>query len=170
MIEVGIILGSDSDIPKIEGCFSILKKFEVEFEVVILSAHRTPEKTKEWVETASERGIKIIIAVAGGAAHLPGVVASYTTLPVIGVPIETNLMGGLDSVFSILQMPAGIPVATMPVGKSGGINAALYSIKILSLINPEYQEKIMDYRREFKQSIEEKNIQLNLNGYENFLK
>ncbi len=170
MPEVGIILGSDSDLPKIKECFSILEEFGVPFEVVVSSAHRTPERTKEWAKQAADRGIKVIIAAAGGAAHLPGVIASFTTIPVIGVPIETKLMGGIDSVLSILQMPAGIPVATMPVGRSGGANAALFAVSILSLIQPEYGNKLKAYREKTEKSIIEKNEKLARQGYREYIK
>ena len=170
MPEVGIILGSDSDLPKIKECFSILEEFGVPFEVIVSSAHRTPERTKEWAKQAADRGIKVIIAAAGGAAHLPGVIASFTTIPVIGVPIETKLMGGIDSVLSILQMPAGIPVATMPVGRSGGANAALFAVSILSLILPEYGTKLKAYREKTEKSIIEKNEKLARQGYREYIK
>ncbi len=170
MPEIGIILGSDSDLPKINECFSILEEFGVPFEVIVSSAHRTPERTKEWAKQAAERGIKVIIAAAGGAAHLPGVIASFTTIPVIGVPIETKVMGGIDSVLSILQMPAGVPVATMPVGRSGGANAALFAVSILSLIQPEYGHKLKAYREKTEQSIIEKNEKLARQGYREYIK
>jgi phosphoribosylaminoimidazole carboxylase PurE protein len=170
MAEVGIILGSDSDLPKVKDCFSILEKFDVPYEVIVSSAHRTPEKTKEWVTTARERGLKVIIAVAGGAAHLPGVVASHTTLPVIGVPIETKISGGLDSILSILQMPSGIPVGTMPAGRAGGSNAALYAVNILSIGDSSYEKKLETYRKEMAEKIEGKNIKMNEAGLDNYIK
>ena len=170
MSEIGIILGSDSDLPKVKNCFKILDKFGVNYEVLVSSAHRTPAKTKEWVSLARENGMKAIIAVAGGAAHLPGVVASYTTLPIIGVPIETKISGGLDSIFSILQMPSGIPVATMPAGQAGGTNAALYAISILSLIDFKYADALADYRKSMEVKIEEKNAKMNEMGLTNYIK
>lgn len=170
MAEVGIILGSDSDLPKVKDCFSILEKFEVPFEVIVSSAHRTPEKTKEWVSSARGKGMKVIIAVAGGAAHLPGVVASHTTLPVIGVPIETKIAGGLDSILSILQMPSGIPVGTMPSGRAGGANAALYAVNILSVLNDAYAQKLETYRKEMAEKIELKNSKMKESGLENYIK
>ncbi len=169
MPEVGIILGSDSDLPKVKNCFETLEKFDVAFEIIVSSAHRTPETTKEWVSSAKSRGIKAIIAVAGGAAHLPGVVASHTTLPVIGVPIETKISGGLDSILSILQMPGGIPVATMPAGRAGGINAALFAINILSVIDEKYAIKLQDYRKEMATKIEAKNKDMNAQGYKEYI-
>lgn len=170
MPEVAVILGSDSDLPKIASCFEILEEFKISFEVVVSSAHRTPEETKDWAKSAKERGVKIIIAAAGGAAHLPGVVASLTTLPVIGIPIETSLMGGIDSVFSILQMPSGIPVATMPVGKSGGANAALFALSVLALSNPSLADALEKYRSMQAKKVIDRNEKLQKMGYRNYLK
>lgn len=169
MPEVGIILGSDSDIPRISDCFAILEDFGVEFEAVVSSAHRTPEETKAWVKDAPSRGIRVIIAAAGGAAHLPGVVSSYTVLPVIGIPIETGVMGGLDSVLSILQMPSGIPVATMPVGRSGGANAALFAVSILALLDSGYAAKLTAYREKMRAGVIEKNEMLRRQGYRAYM-
>lgn len=170
MAEIGIILGSDSDLPKIKECLSIFEKFGVSFDLIISSAHRTPDQTMEWVKNAGQKGIKIIIAAAGGAAHLPGVVASHTTIPVIGIPIETKISGGLDSILSILQMPAGIPVATMPAGKSGGSNAALFAINILAIENKTFQNKLIDYRKNMIEKIKKKNDNIKSMGYEKYIK
>lgn len=169
MSAVGIITGSDSDLPKIKECFSTLKKFDVPFEIIVSSAHRTPEQTAEWVSTARKRGIRVIIAAAGGAAHLPGVVSAHTTLPVIGIPIESNLAGGLDSLLAIAQMPGGIPVGTMAAGKGAGINAALYAVSILATSDKTLETKLADYRQSMKKSIEDKNRKLNDMGYEAFI-
>jgi phosphoribosylaminoimidazole carboxylase PurE protein len=169
MSRVGIILGSDSDLPKVEDCFYTLEKFGVDFEIIVSSAHRTPEQTKDWVSSARSRGMQVIIAVAGGAAHLPGVVASHTTLPVIGVPIETPISGGLDSILSILQMPSGIPVGTMPSGKAGGTNAALYAINILSISDKVIEEKLADFRNEMAEKIAKKNESLKSKGYKDYI-
>ncbi|MFC1670158.1 5-(carboxyamino)imidazole ribonucleotide mutase [Spirochaetota bacterium] len=169
MASVGIILGSDSDLPKVNDCFKVLDEFGVAFEIIISSAHRTPEQTKEWTKSARERGIKVIIAVAGGAAHLPGVVSAYTTLPVIGVPIESNISGGIDSILSILQMPSGIPVATMPAGKAGGANAALFAINILTLTDERYIKKLDEYRKKMGEKISEKNVKLGNLGYKKYI-
>lgn len=169
MPEIGIILGSDSDLPKVKKCFDILEKFGVDFEIIVSSAHRTPEQTKNWVCEARNRGMKAIIAVAGGAAHLPGVVASHTTLPVIGIPIESGISGGLDSILSILQMPSGIPVATMPAGKAGGSNAALYAVSILGVIDESYAKKLADYRVEMAEGVKSKNEKLNSMGYKDYI-
>jgi len=170
MPAVGIILGSDSDLPKVKECFEILDEFGVEYEVLVSSAHRSPEMTVAWVKSARERGMKSIIAIAGGAAHLPGVVASHTTLPVIGIPIETNVAGGLDSILSILQMPAGIPVGTMAAGKSGGTNAALYALSILSVSDVSIADKISSYRKKTENKIEDKNRVIKETGLMNYIK
>ena len=169
MPQIGIILGSDSDLPRIQDCFTILQDMGVDFEVLVSSAHRTPGKTREWVTSARERGMKAIIAAAGGAAHLPGVVASYTTLPVIGVPIETKISGGLDSLLSIVQMPAGIPVATMPAGSAGGANAALFAVSILAVIDPSYEEKLQSYRKKMADKIGAKNEELSRLGWKDYI-
>lgn len=170
MAQIGIILGSDSDLPKISTCFDILEQFNVEFEIIISSAHRTPEQTREWASSAESRGIQVIIAAAGGAAHLPGVVASHTLLPVIGIPVETTIAGGLDSILSILQMPAGIPVAAMPAGKAGGANAALYALNILSLKEPGLKKSLIDYRKDNAEKIQKRNEKLNKLGYKEYIK
>ncbi|HEX5010379.1 MAG TPA: 5-(carboxyamino)imidazole ribonucleotide mutase [Planctomycetota bacterium] len=127
------VLGSDSDLPHIQDGLAALRELDISFEVRLLSAHRTPDAVDELARSARERGVRVLIGVAGGAAHLPGVLAARTTLPVIGVPIPTDLAGGLDSLLSIVQMPAGIPVATVAAGKSGGRNAALLAASIMSV-------------------------------------
>jgi len=167
---IGIILGSDSDLPKVKECFEIFDEFNVEYEVLVSSAHRSPEMTVAWVKSSREKGMKAIIAIAGGAAHLPGVVASHTTLPVIGIPIETNIAGGLDSILSILQMPAGIPVGAMAAGKSGGANAALYALSIISVSDNEIAEKLTSYRKKIEQKIEDKNKTIKEAGLMNYIK
>ncbi len=134
MARVAVVLGSKSDVPKIKGCFSVLNEAREKYEVFIFSAHRTPDKVREFAKTAKNKGYKVIIAAAGGSAALPGVIAAYTSLPVIGVPIKTSTFKGIDSLLSIVQMPKGVPVATMPVGKAGGHNAALLALRILSLL------------------------------------
>ncbi len=170
MAEVGVILGSDSDLPKVKECFQIFDEFDIQYEVLVSSAHRTPEKTVEWVKGARSRGLSAIIAVAGGAAHLPGVVASHTTLPVIGVPIATDIGGGLDSILSILQMPAGIPVAAMPSGKSGGANAALFALNILSVNNQGIEKKLLEYRETMQVKLENKNREIEKIGLMEYIK
>ncbi|MCU0846329.1 MAG: 5-(carboxyamino)imidazole ribonucleotide mutase [Spirochaetes bacterium] len=170
MALVGIILGSDSDLPKIQDCFGILEDFGVDFEIIVSSAHRSPDATREWASTARDRGIRLIIAAAGGAAHLPGVVAAHTTLPVIGIPIETQVAGGLDSILSIIQMPSGVPVAAMPAGKSGGSNAALFALEILSLADPSIEKKLSDFRKNVSEKIKSRNQKLNASGYKQYIK
>lgn len=169
MSDVGIIIGSETDLPKVQNCFETLEEFGVPFEIIISSAHRTPEQTHEWAKSAKANGLKVIIAIAGGAAHLPGVVAAQTTLPVIGVPIETSIAGGVDSILSILQMPSGIPVATMSAGKSGGINAALFAITILALSNEGLSSKLDAYRKKTAQSVVDNNKKLKSYGYAKYI-
>jgi 5-(carboxyamino)imidazole ribonucleotide mutase len=130
---VGVILGSKSDLPLMESCVKVLDELAIEHEVKVCSAHRNPRGVMEWASSARERGLKVIIAAAGGAAHLPGVVAAWTDLPVIGVPVPTQHLGGVDSLYSIVQMPAGIPVATVAIGEAGAKNAAWLAARILGL-------------------------------------
>lgn len=149
---VGIIMGSDSDLKVMGDAAAILSEFGVDYEITVVSAHRTPERMFEYAMSARSRGLKIIIAGAGGAAHLPGMVASLTTLPVIGVPVKSsNSIDGWDSILSILQMPNGIPVAT--VALNAARNAGLLALEILSLSDPEVHEKLMEYRQELKQAV-----------------
>jgi 5-(carboxyamino)imidazole ribonucleotide mutase len=167
---VSVVLGSDSDLPKVRNCFDLLEEFGVSFEVIVSSAHRTPERTKEWAAALRGRGVKVVIAVAGGAAHLPGVVAAFTTLPVIGVPVETSIAGGLDSVFSILQMPSGIPVAAMPAGGAGGANSALFAIAILATFDASLETKLDSYRKKMAEGVIGKNDKLQKIGYREYIK
>ena len=142
---VGIIMGSKSDLPVMEACTAQLEEFGVPYELVIASAHRAPDKVHEWAGSAAERGLKVIIAAAGKAAHLGGVVAAYTPLPIIGVPIKTSDLGGMDSLLSMVQMPSGVPVACVAI--NGSKNAAIYAAQILGSTMPEYQQKIVDFKR-----------------------
>lgn len=146
---VGIIMGSKSDLPTMEGCKEMLEQFGVPYELVIASAHRNPDKVHEWAETAEERGIKVIIGAAGKAAHLCGVVAAFTPLPVIGVPMKTSDLGGMDSLLSIVQMPTGVPVATVAI--NGAKNAAVLATQILGVAMPEYRKVIADYKESMAQ-------------------
>ena len=130
---VGIILGSKSDMPLMESCVKVLDDLALTHEVKVCSAHRNPRGVMEWATTARERGIRVVIAAAGGAAHLPGVVAAWTNLPVIGVPVPTQHLGGVDSLYSIVQMPAGVPVATVAIGEAGAKNAAWLAARIIGL-------------------------------------
>ncbi|MBO8481345.1 5-(carboxyamino)imidazole ribonucleotide mutase [Muribaculum sp. An289] len=144
-MEVGIIMGSTSDYEVMSAAADILQQFGVEFEKSVISAHRAPQKTYEYASTAAKRGLKVIIAGAGGAAHLPGVVAAMTTLPVIGVPVKSNALNGLDSLLSMVQMPSGIPVATMAI--NGAKNAGLMAVSILALSDPELAVKLEEFRK-----------------------
>ena len=144
-MEVGIIMGSASDYEVMSVAADILQQFGVEFEKSVISAHRAPQKTYEYASTAAKRGLKVIIAGAGGAAHLPGVVAAMTTLPVIGVPVKSNALNGLDSLLSMVQMPSGIPVATMAI--NGAKNAGLMAVSILALSDPELAVKLEEFRK-----------------------
>lgn len=157
--KIGIILGSDSDFPHLEKAVMLLKEFDIPFEIEVSSAHRTPERTLEVVKSFEEQGIRVIIAAAGGAAHLPGVIAAHTMLPVLGVPIMSDL-SGLDSLYSIVQMPGGIPVAAFGIGKAGGVNAALFAIEILALENPDLKKNLVKYREKQKKSVLEKSARL----------
>ncbi len=152
---IGIIMGSDSDLPIMQKAFEVCKEFDMPFEVKILSAHRTPEEHSEYSRTAEERGLKVIIAAAGGAAHLPGVTAANTTLPVIGVPIKGKSFEGMDSLLSIVQMPSGIPVASVAV--DGAKNAALLAVEILAIENNELKAKLKEYRIKMAEASMKKN-------------
>ncbi len=155
--KVGIIMGSDSDLPIMEKSFSVLKEFDVPFEVKILSAHRTPEEHAKYSKSAVERGLEVIIAAAGGAAHLPGVTAGQTILPVIGVPIKSKF-DGMDSLLSIVQMPSGVPVATVAI--DGAKNAALLAIQIMAVKDKELREKLKVYKVKMAEESMRKNNNL----------
>jgi len=148
---VGIVMGSDSDFPIMEEAVKALKSFDIPHEVRVISAHRAPAQVMEYARTAEKRGLKMIIAGAGGAAHLAGIIAAETTLPVIGVPIESSPLHGIDALLSTAQMPGGVPVATMAVGKAGAKNAAIFSAQILSIYDGQIHEKL----KRFKASLEE---------------
>jgi 5-(carboxyamino)imidazole ribonucleotide mutase len=148
---VAILMGSVSDADTMEQAKQILKEFDVSCEVKVLSAHRTPEQTIEYAKAAKERGIKVIIAGAGGAAHLAGIVAAVTTLPVIGIPIKSKTLNGIDSLLSMVQMPAGIPVATVAI--DGGSNAGLLALEILALSNSELSAKLVTYRIKMQEKV-----------------
>ena len=138
---IGIILGSKSDLPLMESCVKVLEELGLTHELKVCSAHRNPRGVMEWASTARERGLRVVIAAAGGAAHLPGVVAAWTDLPVIGVPVPTQHLGGVDSLYSIFQMPAGIPVATVAIGEAGAKNAAWLAARIVGLDDPEVEKR-----------------------------
>jgi len=155
---VGIIMGSDSDLPIMLEAAEVCKEFGVEYETKVVSAHRTPLDMTDYGQNAHKRGIKVIIAGAGGAAHLPGMIAANSPLPVIGVPIQTKSLNGLDSLLSIVQMPKGVPVATVAIG--GGKNAGLLAIQILSVENKELMEKMIKYKENMAKESREKNKNL----------
>jgi 5-(carboxyamino)imidazole ribonucleotide mutase len=143
---VGIILGSKSDMPLMESCVKVLEELGIEHEVKVCSAHRNPRGVMEWASSARERGLKVVIAAAGGAAHLPGVVAAWTDLPVVGVPVPTQHLGGVDSLYSIVQMPAGIPVATVAIGEAGAKNAAWLAARILAVTDGAVEKRHLEKR------------------------
>jgi 5-(carboxyamino)imidazole ribonucleotide mutase len=144
--EIAIVMGSQSDWPTLEHASTLLDRFKIPHECLVVSAHRTPAWLTEFATQAHTKGLKLIIAGAGGAAHLPGMIAAQTHLPVLGVPIESKALHGIDSLLSIVQMPAGIPVGTLAIGKPGAINAALMGVSILALSNPTLQKDLEDYR------------------------
>ncbi len=151
---IGLVMGSQSDWDTMQLASDILKDFKISHETKIVSAHRTPERLFSYAKTAEKKGIKIIIAGAGGAAHLPGMISSISNLPVLGVPIESKFMNGLDSLFSIVQMPYGVPTATFAVGKSGAKNAALFAVSILSLSNKALHKKLIAWKKKQTDSIQ----------------
>lgn len=149
---VGIAMGSESDLPIMEGAAGVLKRFEVPFESRVLSAHRTPDVMADYGRTAHSRGLRVLIAGAGGAAHLPGMLAAYSPLPVIGVPVPTRNLKGLDSLLSIVQMPSGVPVATVAIGNA--TNAAVLAVQILAAGDPSLLEKLLEYKAELMAKVE----------------
>ena len=160
-MDVLILTGSKNDLGDIDGAVQILKKFGISYELHISSAHRTLKRTTELVESAEKKGAKVIIAAAGMSAHLPGVIAAMTILPVIGVPLNASALNGLDSLMSIVQMPGGIPVATMAIGKSGCVNAAILAVSILALSNAALTEKLKQYRKEMADSVIQADKEIN---------
>jgi phosphoribosylaminoimidazole carboxylase PurE protein len=153
---VGIIMGSDSDLPVMQEAFELLTKFGVPAEITVASAHRSPKRVSEYARTARGRGLKVLIAGAGGAAHLAGVLAAETSLPVIGVPIASSPLTGWDALLSTVQMPAGVPVATMAVGKAGARNAAILAVQILAVADNKLQERLEHYKEELAEKVAEK--------------
>lgn len=167
--KVGIIMGSSSDLPIMSAACAILEEFGIEVETTIVSAHRTPERMYEYAQTASQRGLKVIIAGAGGAAHLPGMIASLTTLPVIGVPIlSRNSIDGWDSILSILQMPGGVPVAT--VALNGAQNAGIIAAQILAITDKKVSFKLLDYKKSLADKVIHDAQKIESEGYQSFLK
>ena len=153
--QVAVIMGSKSDLPSLKGAFETLRRFGVEFEARVISAHRTPDTAAEYAKTAEERGIKVVICAAGMAAHLAGVIAAHTVLPVIGIPMASEPFSGFDALLAMVQMPPGIPVSTVTAGPAGAKNAALSAIAILALNDPELKAKLKAFRAEQTRKVEE---------------
>ena len=159
-VVVSVVMGSDSDLPVMDEAVKVLAEFAIPHELFLTSAHRTPERTTVFARGAAKRGVKIIIVGAGAAAHLAGVIASQTLLPVIGVPIDATSLQGLDALLATVQMPGGIPVATMAIGKAGAKNAALFAVRILALENTDLQKKLQSYIRKMASDVERKHENL----------
>lgn len=168
MALVGIVMGSNSDMPVMSKAADILEKFGISYEMTIISAHREPDVFFEYAKTAEEKGFKVIIAGAGMAAHLPGMCAAIFPMPVIGIPMHTTSLGGRDSLYSIVQMPSGIPVATVAI--NGGANAGILAAKMLSISDPELLQKVKDYAKELKENVQAKDAKLQEVGYKNYSK
>ncbi len=166
MAQVGIVMGSDSDMPVMAKAADILTALGISFEMRIISAHREPDVFFEYAKTAEEKGFKVIIAGAGMAAHLPGMCAAIFPMPVIGIPMHTTSLGGRDSLYSIVQMPSGIPVATVPI--NGGANAGLLAAKILATSDGELLKKLKAYSENLKESVQKKDERLSQTGYQNY--
>lgn len=166
MAKVGIVMGSDSDMPVMRQAAEFLEKMGIDFEMTIISAHREPDIFFEWAKGAEERGVKVIIAGAGKAAHLPGMCAALFPMPVIGIPMKTSDLGGVDSLYSIVQMPSGIPVATVAI--NGGQNAGILAAKILATSDNEILERLKNFSEDMKQSVVEKAERLDEVGYKNY--
>lgn len=168
MAKVGIVMGSDSDMPVMAKAAEILEKFGIEYEMTIISAHREPDVFFDYAKSAESRGLKVIIAGAGKAAHLPGMCAALFPMPVIGIPMKTSDLGGVDSLYSIVQMPTGIPVATVAI--NGGANAGILAAKILAVSDPELLEKVKAYSEELSGQVQEKDAKLQQIGYKEYMK
>jgi len=160
MAKISILMGSQSDLETVSEAVNVLKEFKVDFEVRVLSAHRTPKEVAKYVDAAPKKGTKVFIAAAGMSAALAGVVASHTTLPVIGIPIETKTLKGLDSLLSTVQMPPGIPVACMAIGKSGAKNAALFALEVLGLSDAKIAAKLVNYKKQMCLKIKKTKIKV----------
>jgi 5-(carboxyamino)imidazole ribonucleotide mutase len=157
---VGVIMGSDTDLPVMMEAGRTLQSFGIPYEMEVMSAHRTPARTHEYAAAAADRGLRCIIVGAGGAAHLAGVVAAVTTLPVIGVPLATSALNGLDALLATVQMPGGIPVATMAIDKAGAVNAAIFAAQIIAVGDPVMRQKLAEHKKKLAQSVAEKNARL----------
>ena len=165
--KIGIIMGSDSDLPVMEEAAEILEQFEIPYELTVVSAHRTPKRLYNYAKEAEEKGLEVIIAGAGGAAHLPGMVASITPLPVIGVPVKTSKLSGVDSLYSIVQMPGGVPVATVAI--NGAKNAGLLAIEMLGIQDKDLRDKLKNYRKDLEEKVEDIADEVEKIGYEEYL-
>ena len=165
--KVGIIMGSDSDLPVMKEAAELLDQFDIEYELTVVSAHRTPERLYRYAETAEERGLDVIIAGAGGAAHLPGMVAAVTTLPVIGIPVKTSKLSGLDSLYSIVQIPPGVPVATVAI--NGAKNAALLAVQILAINDQKLNDRQKAFRENMKDRVLDTAADLESKGFQEYL-
>lgn len=165
---VGIVMGSDSDLEKMAEAAKVLEDFEVPFEITISSAHRSPERTLAWTEKIKADGGQVIIAGAGRAAHLAGVIAAHTTLPVIGVPIDGGPLNGVDALYATVQMPPGIPVGTMAIGSGGARNAGIFAVQILALQDTDLEEKLQAYKTKMSDGVAEKAARLQEVGYQNY--
>lgn len=168
--QVSIIIGSDSDLSGMKPALDMLEHFSVPFELHIASAHRSPGLVRTLVGNFEKKGIQVIVAGAGGAAHLPGVIAAETALPVIGIPMKTEALSGMDSLYSIVQMPQGIPVATMAIGPAGAANGAILAIQILSLKNSALKKKLIRYKRKLASDVSDKSARLKKIGFRNYIK
>lgn len=168
-ISVAIVVGSDSDLPVIQSTTKTLEKLSVVYEITIASAHRSPELVQSWIKAMEDKGVEVFIAGAGGAAHLPGVVAAATVRPVIGIPMPTLYFSGEDSLLSIVQMPSGIPVATVAVGKAGATNAAILAAQIISLHNDELTGRLKDFKQELAKGVEKKAVKLSEIGVDQYI-
>lgn len=157
---VGIVMGSDSDYETLAAAESVLKEFGIAHEVEVVSAHRTPERMFEYAKSAEQRGLKVIIAGAGGAAHLPGMIAALTSLPVLGVPVQSKALSGLDSLLSIVQMPAGVPTATFAIGAAGAHNAGLFAVMVLALSDPRLGSKLARHKEQLAHKVHQMNARL----------
>ncbi len=159
---VGIVMGSDTDLPVMSEAARMLDKFEIPFEIEVISAHRSPARTHEYASTAISRGLKVVIVAAGGAAHLAGVIAALTTLPVVAVPMATTVLSGIDSLLSSVQMPAGVPVAAMAIDKPGATNAAIFAAEIIGTYDGRISERLAAYKEELSRSVAEKSARVKL--------
>ena len=164
---VSIIMGSDSDLPVMQGVKKILEEFVVKYKISVISAHRNPEGLMKQVKSDSAEGVKVFIAGAGGAAHLPGVIAAYTTQPVIGIPIQTKTLDGLDSLLSIVQMPSGVPVATVAI--NGAQNAGLLAVQILATSDEKLERKLVEFKKQMREKVEKKSAELQKIGVSGYL-